>query len=50
MARREDPAFAKAIGANVTEMATLDEPMTLASILDKSKGGKFFPTNFCCLS
>lgn len=56
MARREDPGFAKAIGANVTELASLDlagnvdEPMTLASVLDNSQASKFFPTKFCILS
>ena len=56
MARCKDPAFAKAIGADVAETANLDvpgnvdEPMTLASVLDNSKASKFFPTKFCILS
>ena len=49
MAQREDPGFAKAIGADPVEvsnlnepMANLDQPMTLASVLEKPKSGKFF--------
>ena len=49
MAQCEDPGFAKAIGADPVEVSNLNEPManldqlmTLASVLEKPKSGKFF--------
>lgn len=50
MAAREDPGFAKAIGADAADVSNIDEPMTLASVLRNTQSGKFSPIKFCILS